>query len=394
MNKPKRMAQRPSLFFPRTPSPPLTEAVFVALLALGCAGLASSTQRRLAVCALGLVGWGVLLLAYSFARGAAAERAWRTLAASYDLSALGFLPSTPPARLSGHPDYAALESLSARLPELNRSGGLVGAVDALRCLPEAAIVRLGEPGNAPELRRAYVLLAQLVHSYAHAGKVEHWAPPTATRAKGTGGGGTAGDAGSIDDGNADDSDAASAPPSPGASEAVSEEAVVIPGQLAVPFHFCCAALGLPPVLTAAATDLWNWKLIDDIDGDNDDALGATSDGYAIGGAPSGGDGGGGGGGLCSGDFTLRRLSVLSSCTGSATEANFHAVPTAMHAAAGPLLRQLLAVPALLSVGDDAALSEVMEAAAAWLGTCKELIAQVRGAQRGAQRGTRRDAVGV
>ena len=74
----------------------------------------------------------------------------------------------------------------------------------------------------------------------------------------------------------------------------------VPAQLAVPWAHVCDALGLPPVLCASATDLWNWTFVTGGGGrcaDGGDAVGAT--------------------------VTFENLTLLSSVTGTMTETAFH-----------------------------------------------------------------------
>ncbi len=112
------------------------------------------------------------------------------------------------------------------------------------------------------LQRAYVLLGQLVHSYAHG----------------------------ADQRCTSNADALRVIPR--------SDHVVIPGPLAVPFHYVCESLGLPPVLTAAATDLWNWT-VDDVTSPSEK------------------------------DIILSKLQLVSSVTGTTSESAFHLIPCAM-----------------------------------------------------------------
>ena len=66
------------------------------------------------------------------------------------------------------------------------------------------------------MRRAYVTLGQLVHSYVHL-----------DAAHGTG-----------------------------------EPALSIPRQLGLPWHQACTGLGLPHILVAAGVDMWNFEKVD------------------------------------------------------------------------------------------------------------------------------------
>eukprot|EP01062_Namystynia_karyoxenos_P048793 TRINITY_DN37276_c0_g1_i5.p2 TRINITY_DN37276_c0_g1~~TRINITY_DN37276_c0_g1_i5.p2 ORF type:complete len:298 (+),score=92.74 TRINITY_DN37276_c0_g1_i5:74-895(+) len=129
-------------------------------------------------------------------------------------AARGFLPE------DGHldrlpPAYEAWERVSERLPELNRSGGLPAAVGALPHLDAA-----GLRGGA-ELRRACVLLSQLVQSYVNGPTVPWKELP-----------------GGVGDGS-------------GARR------TRVPAAIARPFLHVCRRAGLPPVLVASVADIWN-----------------------------------------------------------------------------------------------------------------------------------------
>ncbi|CAK0796285.1 unnamed protein product, partial [Prorocentrum cordatum] len=140
----------------------------------------------------------------------------------YDLSEDGgFLPARCLRRLP--PAYDALERLVEELPALNREGALCAAVDGMEELAPSLLA-----GAAPEeLRRLYLLLGMLGHSYVHGRKDSS--------------GEAAGGGSAVCPGGPD-------PP--------------LPAQLSRPWLQVCCLLRMPPVLTAAATDLWNWQLKD------------------------------------------------------------------------------------------------------------------------------------
>ena len=252
-------------FFPRSPDAPILEALAVALLGGGLAHYIEADGRRAALGICVVLGWAALASAYGHKRERMRERAWSVLASRYCLSHLGFLPAEPPRRLDhaepGKGPYAKLEALSARLPELNRvPGALRAAVDAEASLvADEAIVALGGEGGGakePQLRRAYVLLAQLVHSYANGHKVVWPREGEGGEGPGLAGSKAGAKAGAEEGAKAEEAGEGTAA---GAATAASA-ALLIPGQLAVPFHFVCGQLGLPPVLTAVGTDCWNWTL--------------------------------------------------------------------------------------------------------------------------------------
>jgi len=208
----------------------------------------------------------------------------------YGLSDLGFLPARPLRRLGPwvaeeaveraaanknntagkhssaplhHTDaYERLEALSIQLPELIREPEkLRAAVCALPPLSEAAVLLLASSPEAT--RRAYVLTGQLVHAFVHASEAK-WpnasmkapssdsqgSPVETTFSNISANEGVAVIVTSPEDEKGNDD-----------TTTKKEKVIVVPGALAVPFHFCASQLGLPPVLTASATDLWNWCLL-------------------------------------------------------------------------------------------------------------------------------------
>jgi hypothetical protein len=184
----------------------------------------------------------------------------------------GFLPTTCLERLP--PAFEAWEALADALPKLNRAGALCAAVDALPVLDAASLV------SRAEQRRACWLLAALAHSYMNGWNV-CWRL--------------------LDE---DDTlDVAGAPTQPPAGAGGLRR---LPSQLARPWFEVSGALGMPPVLTAAAGDLWNWRTT------------AATDADAVGMAtlPAAGL-------AAAGLSLLERLDVVSSMTGSDTEQGFY-----------------------------------------------------------------------
>lgn len=159
----------------------------------------------------------------------------------YALSDLGILASPPIQRLSGA--YQAWEELADRMPALNRSGTFRAAAD------ELPVVAAGKEllGDTAQLRRAYVLLGQLTHSYVWSTSVP-WHAVKQTKLQH--------DLAWLNEANGrnDNTTELAAP---------DDKAVtVIPPQLAVPWRAVCRALGLPCVLCAVGLDGWNWRLLD------------------------------------------------------------------------------------------------------------------------------------
>eukprot|EP00616_Rhizochromulina_sp_CCMP1243_P002977 CAMPEP_0118971358 /NCGR_PEP_ID=MMETSP1173-20130426/8007_1 /TAXON_ID=1034831 /ORGANISM="Rhizochromulina marina cf, Strain CCMP1243" /LENGTH=512 /DNA_ID=CAMNT_0006920803 /DNA_START=121 /DNA_END=1655 /DNA_ORIENTATION=+ len=215
---------------------------------------------------------------------------------SYGLSANGFLPSRPVPLLRG--DLCVWEDISRDLPQLLRSNSLRQTIHAMPTLS------LGDGAPAPLLRRAYVLLGQLVHAYVHMDACPTERIPAEASPLGT-------EAALREDAATDD---AGRP--------------VVPPQLAVPFLAASRALGMEPVLTAAATDLWNFHFISEDKG-----------------------------------FALENLTCRSTLTGTDAERFFHMIPCAMQAAAGPVLPQVLRAPYHVLSGDVSALTRTLHAMA-------------------------------
>jgi hypothetical protein len=230
--------------------------------------------------------------------------------------------------------YAEWEDIAARLVELNLSGRLRAAVDAM------TVIRVGDL-PLPCLRRARVLLACLVASYAHGGNVP-WdcleltsmaytrAPsdryryiaaqhPTAT------------------------------PDQPGLKAGGTEHGteglpVTLPQSIALPWREVSERLGMPPVIVATDLDLWN----------------RASNGYLS----------------FSPATALREYRQMFSMTGTASERGFHAVPFAMQLALGPLLPYLLTVPELVERGDTRGMQRVCERIADAIGEARIILRSI------------------
>lgn len=118
----------------------------------------------------------------------------------------GFLPPEPPLERFFHPDYACWEDITTNLQGLILSKRLHEVVDKL---PVRSTEHLA---TEAEWRRAYCVLAFIVHAYIWGGN---------------------------------------------------KPAERVPPPLAVPFLATCRHLELPPVATYAGVCLWNWKPIFD-----------------------------------------------------------------------------------------------------------------------------------
>ena len=223
-----------------------------------------------------------------------------SVCARYGLSPLGFLPQRCLERLPN--EFKDWELLSESLPELNRSGGLAKAIEAL---PHVDPKHL-QGARSEVLHRAYFLLGALSHSYVHRHAVP-WNQLGGPQPKPNG------------------------------------CAKKLPAQLAEPWLQVCAQLGMPPVLTAAATDLWNWRLRD-----------------------------------ASGPFVLANLEQCISLTGTATERYFHMVPCAMQAAAAQVVPKLFLADILVRRECDEQLTELLLEVADVLKQFQDLFRQIPG----------------
>ena len=206
-----------------------------------------------------------------------------SVCSQYGLSRQGFLPARCLERLPK--EFEDWEVLADQLPELNRSGRLAEAVESLPQLDAKCLDALeGAPKEV--LQRAFLLLGALAHSYVH----RHAVPWHRL----------------------------------GGCRVEADPSKCLPSQVAEPWLQVCAQLRMPPVLTAAATDLWNWRLED-----------------------------------ASGGFTLDNLAQRISLTGTNTERAFHMVPCAMQAAAGEVLPKLMLADILVRSECDEELVELL-----------------------------------
>lgn len=221
---------------------------------------------------------------------------WHTVCERYAVSIDGgFLPEVCIAKLE-YPELQVWERLIAMLPELNRLGTLTSEVEAMPVCSTKSLK------SEAELQRAYIVLCHLLHSYVHHAKVPwDFLSPSAKSCSSTAEVQKASNAshdGSICD-------------QLGSNPA--NAVVRVPPQLAVPLSTVCKKLGLPPVLTAAI-DLWNWRQVDN---------------------------------TASASKHVLSLRVLSSMTGTETEAFFHLVPCSIQAHLGPVVIPMFLSPSCL-----------------------------------------------
>ncbi|CAE8681656.1 unnamed protein product, partial [Polarella glacialis] len=183
----------------------------------------------------------------------------------------GFLPSRCCLLLPTA--WAALEGIAAELAALNMSGRLRSAVDAL---PPSFDLKCVEELSEDELHRAYVLLGQLVHSYVH-GPAVPWnllssensaskkgspaAPPLPDNTNSSNNNSNNNNDNSSSNINNSNSHNSNSHSNSHSNNNHSSRNTV-PPQLARPWLEVCRRLQMPAVLTAGATDLWNWRLKD------------------------------------------------------------------------------------------------------------------------------------
>ena len=226
----------------------------------------------------------------------------------------GFLANVSSSRLP--PPFDAWEDLAQRLAELQVQGQLQAKIIQLPTL------RLADFDGA-QLRRARVLLGALVHSYVHGARVP-WRllQPVGTEAMGR----------------------YVYRPEPASSpETTPPSLTSLPPQLAIPWCEVSDALGLPRILTATDTDLWNHvPLRRDI-------------------TPR---------------ECLDEFAQLVSMTGTASERGFHAMPAAIQLELSPLLASMLAVPRLVEQADHLACEAVCGAIESRLIQVRALLSHV------------------
>lgn len=189
------------------------------------------------------------------------------LAKTFDVTSNGFLPAEAP--LARIPDsyYEPWETLARDLPRLLREGKLRSAVEDLPILDCSRL------GPEPEWRRAYIILTFFTHAYVWGG------------------------------------------------EAPSER---LPPQVAVPVLAVSDHLDLPPAVTYAAANLWNFR-----------TTGAPQDGASF--------------------SDLESLDCLLSFTGTPDESWFYMISVAMECEGGEIIPTMLsAMERILPLGANGA----------------------------------------
>jgi indoleamine 2,3-dioxygenase len=124
----------------------------------------------------------------------------------YDIGANGFLPTSEPIRILPQ-RYEQWNYIMANLPELNSNGQIRQIID------EMDVLSVDELSDS-EIKCAYVYLSLMTNSYV-------WCIINEDKSK-----------------------------------------FILPKSVAIPIHQVCNKIGIRPILTHAAVDLYNWKLID------------------------------------------------------------------------------------------------------------------------------------
>ena len=293
-----------------------TRAILMAGAAVSAALATRSVLHALVVMASCGLACAALESIGAARRANQVERAWSLRRRRFDLSPSGgFLPEVEPSSVKLPREFAPWEALASQLPRLNRSGELRAAVEALPLLrAEGLLLVTPYEARSACVRRAYVALGLAVHSYAYGHKADWSALPPDKSAE------TREPCSST----SEEDDAADAAPRQ------------LPPQLAVPWLWLCAQLDLPTgAITAAGTDLWNWRRV-----------------------PAG------------------RFELVFSMTGTATESAFHELATRTHVRMGTLLPELLAAPEAVSAGDDRAVLELLRGCEAALRDTRRIFDEV------------------
>ena len=223
----------------------------------------------------------------------------------------GFLPASCAATLP--PAFAELEGLASMLPSLNRSRSLAAAVRSLDPVAESELEALTER----EVRRLYVLLSAVAHSYVN-GALVPW-----------------------EFFNEVELHAGMANPS-------AEPAAELPRVISAPWLHACERLGLPPVYVATGMDLWNHTL------ELPTAPWFWPEPAAL----------------------LDAFGLRIATTGGAAEVAFHAVPFAIQVQLAHLLPALIDAPADVARRRWRTLAALCGEIAAALRRCLSLLQQV------------------
>lgn len=260
----------------------------------------------------------------------------------FDISARGFLPRTCVQRLP--PAFEVWERFAENLSSLNIKGhdALCNAMDGLEPIDrvEQRIASL----SLPQLKRANYLLSVFSHCYVNGGQVAWSVLQEADGEKGQEG----------------DDEGRPVTNKQTEDSIDSRDIPRLPRYLAIPLFHVSKRLGMPPVLTASAMDMWNWTF----DESPSQGTEPTHDQnqnhdrheprslHAV---------------------TAKNMRLITSITGTQAERGFHAIPCAMQDIVGPLLPSLLRLPlSLLAVKEEGGAGQEGSD-----GQCKETVCAVQ-----------------
>lgn len=289
---------------------PILEAVFLFCIGIGLTTFFKSVSTKAIIFCFTWFGIIIIFILHYENKKLYKQRWLILLYDHYSLSQNGFLPSRSLSLLPQ--EFAILENINKQLPHFNHfhsnsnmknnkitKSGLYEAIDKMKPLSPELIVSLSS--DIYKLRRAYVLLSQIIHSYVH-GHKSIWKHQQNQHEKDT-------SSISVIENN-ESSSICNQQDSHNKEECEDENIVIIPGQIAVPFHYVCSQLGLPPVITSAGTDLWNWQLINESkENSGKDQCPITPEDLSV--------------------SNMKNVTLLSTVTGLEAERMFHVVPTLM-----------------------------------------------------------------
>ena len=259
---------------------------------------------------------------------------YEAVLSKYNLTKFGFLPENCIQRLS--PEFDVWENIMDKLPHLNRTRRLHSVIEDMPILNAS---KLGEEGM---LRRAFIVVGMLVHSYINGPDVPWESPhdgninslqenPRSAGQENFLAGKCFSEIGTTSSRNKFFS------PETSKLENKMQE---LPPQLSVPWYFICSKLGLPHVLTATL-DLWNWKL-------KNDKL----------------------------PIDILNLTCISTMTGTSAEIYFHMIPCAMQASAGPIIPKVFLVDELITQSNTKEIIALLKQTANVFGHFREIFEKV------------------
>jgi indoleamine 2,3-dioxygenase len=205
----------------------------------------------------------------------------RAIFKAFSVTDNAFLPQSPPSTKLTNPYYQPWEQIATNLPNLISSGKLHDQVSKMPVLTTSRLV------DEPEWRRAYVILGFMAHAHVWGGTTPH---------------------------------------------------DILPPQITIPYLSVSRLLELPPVLTYAAANLWNFT--------------STNP---------------------EGDFTdLSSLETLVSFTGTRSEAWFLLISVAMEARGADIITTMLSALEALKTRDYQVITSALED----LSTCIDSVGEL------------------